>query len=40
MPHSELHERRKSKNIAVLAGVFGFVAIVFVITILKLTAGS
>jgi hypothetical protein len=37
MPKSELHTRRKSKNLAMLAAIIGFVVLVFVITILKMT---
>jgi len=36
MPQSELHKRRKMKNLAVMAGIFGFIALVFIVTILKL----
>lgn len=36
MPESELHTRKKSKNYAVLAALIGFIALVFVVTILKM----
>lgn len=36
MPESELHARKKSKNLAVLAALLGFIALVFVVTILKM----
>jgi hypothetical protein len=39
MPHNELHDRRKRKNLAVGGGIVAFIAIVFIITILRLKAG-
>lgn len=36
MPESELHERRKKKNYAIMAMVLGFAAIVFLTTILRM----
>jgi hypothetical protein len=40
MPHSELHSRRQRKNIAVALGVCAFIVMVFVITVVRLKAGS
>jgi hypothetical protein len=37
MPESELHTRRRTKNYAVLAAIVGFIAVVFVVTILKMS---
>lgn len=37
MPHSDLHARRKSKNVAVGAGVVGFIILIFVVTILRMS---
>lgn len=37
MPKSELHTRKRGKNYAVLAAILGFVAIIFVVTILKMS---
>lgn len=39
MPHSNLHNKKKSKNYAVLAAVLGFMAIVFVVTIIRMKGG-
>lgn len=36
MPKSELHQRRKQKNLVVLALVFGFAALIFLTTILRM----
>lgn len=37
MPKSELHKRKQSKNYAVLAAILAFVALVFVVTILRMS---
>lgn len=37
MPKSELHNRKKTKNYAVLAGIIALVALIFVVTILKMS---
>jgi predicted nucleic acid-binding Zn ribbon protein len=36
MPQSELHERRRKKNYAVLGVMLGFIALIFVVTILRM----
>jgi hypothetical protein len=36
MPQSDLHTRRKAKNFAVLAALLGFIALVFIVTIVKM----
>lgn len=37
MPHSDLHKKKKAKNYMILALLFGFIAIVWVVTMLKMT---
>jgi hypothetical protein len=37
MPIEELHKQKLKKNIAVLALIIGFVALVFVISIVKMS---
>ncbi len=39
MPHSELHTRRNRKNWAVAAGLCAFIALVFIVTVMKIKAG-
>ena len=36
MPHSILHKKKLKKNLAVLALIFGFFALVWVITMIKI----
>jgi hypothetical protein len=36
MPHSELHKRKLKKNLAVLAMVLGFIALVWAITMIRI----
>lgn len=38
MPRSELHNKKKSKNLAVLAGILGLCALIWVITMIKMGA--
>lgn len=38
MPHSPLHKIKLKKNIAVAAGVFGFIALFWVITMVKIAS--
>jgi hypothetical protein len=40
MPHSELHKTKFKKNMAMLALVGGFCALLFVITIIKISGAS
>lgn len=37
MPHSEVHKKKIKKNLAVLAMILGFVAVIFAISILKMS---
>jgi hypothetical protein len=36
MPHSELHKKKKAKNFAVLAGLLGLCALIWVVTMIKM----
>ncbi len=36
MPHSELHKKKLKKNLAVLGLIFGFCALVWAITMIKI----
>ncbi len=36
----ELHRRRRTRNLAVLAGLVGFAALLFTVTIVKLGANA
>lgn len=40
MPHSELHQRRRRKNWAVMAAAGGFALLVFIITLVQLAVHS
>ena len=40
MPHSEIHKRKFGKNMAVLGLLFGFVALIFAISILRMSANT
>jgi hypothetical protein len=36
MPHSDLHEKKKKKNYAVLIALAAFIALVWAVTMLKM----
>ncbi len=36
MPHADLHKRKIKKNLAVLGLIFGFCALIWVITMIKI----
>jgi len=40
MPHSDLHKKKKKKNLAMLAIIFGLVALIWAITMIKMTLGT
>ncbi len=40
MPHSDLHKKKYKKNLAILALIFGFCAIFFLVTLIRLKMGS
>jgi hypothetical protein len=40
MPHSNLHKQKQKKNLAVLALIIGWIAIIFTITIIKIKNGG
>lgn len=35
MPHSELHKKKRLKNFLILAAIFGWIALIWAITMLK-----
>tara|TARA_B100001093_G_C26542123_1_gene890790 strand:+ start:141 stop:263 length:123 start_codon:yes stop_codon:yes gene_type:complete len=37
MPHSELHKKKAKKNWTVLALIFAFIALVFAVSIIKMS---
>lgn len=37
MPKSSLHDRKRTKNYAVMGAVLAFIVLVFVVTILKMS---
>ena len=37
---SELHEKQKYKNYAVLLAIVGFAAVIFVVTLIKMKGGG
>lgn len=38
MPHSDLHKVKRKKNYAVLAMVIAFIAVIWIITMIKMDA--
>lgn len=40
MPPSDLHTKKFKKNLAVLALIFGFCALFFLVTLIRLKMGS
>lgn len=40
MPHSDLHKTKLKKNLAVLGLIVGFCALLFVITVIKISGTS
>lgn len=40
MPHSELHKSKKKKNLVILALIFGWIALIWIITMVKMTNGG
>lgn len=39
MPRSELHEKKKKKNYAVFFAIIAFMAVVFVVSIIRMKGG-
>lgn len=39
MPHSELHQQKKKKNIAVFLAVIAFMVVVFFVSIIRMKQG-
>ena len=40
MPHSDLHKKKKQKNLVILAAILGWIALIWVITMVKMTHGG
>jgi len=38
MPLSEIHKRKKAKNFMILAAVFGWIALIWAITMIRLAS--
>jgi len=36
MPHSDLHERKKKRNLMMLAAIGGWIVLIWVVTMVKL----
>jgi hypothetical protein len=39
MPLNDLHKAKKSKNLAVLAAILGFVAVIFFVSLIRMKGG-
>lgn len=37
MPHGQLHKTKRNRNFMILAAIIGWVALIWVITVLKMT---
>lgn len=40
MPKSDLHKSKKKKNLTMLAMIFGWIALIWIITMIKIKGGS
>ena len=40
MPHSDLHKSKKKKNLTMLALVMGWIALIWIITMIKVSNGG
>jgi hypothetical protein len=40
MPHGDLHQKKKQKNYIVLGAIVGWIALIWIITMIKLTQGG
>lgn len=40
MPLSEIHKKKRQKNMMMLAAILGWIALIWVITMIKMGAGS
>lgn len=36
MPLSDIHKRKRAKNLVILAAVFGWIALIWIITMIKI----
>lgn len=39
MPLSDIHKRKRAKNLMILAAVFGWIALIWIITMIRLSHG-
>lgn len=39
MPHSEIHEKKKKKNYAVLLAIMAFAVVIFAVSIIRMKGG-
>lgn len=40
MPHSDLHKNKKPRNLLILAAILGWVALIWAVTMVKMTHGQ
>lgn len=40
MPHDELHKKKRNKNFTVLALIFGWIALIWIVTMVKMYNAS
>ncbi len=40
MPHSELHKKKRAKNLAVLAAIVLWIVAIFAVTVIRIKAGG
>lgn len=39
MPHSDLHQKKRAKNLLFLAAIFAWIALIWAITMIKMANG-
>jgi hypothetical protein len=40
MPHSDLHKKKRMKNLAVLAAIVAWIAVMFCVTMIRVKSGG
>lgn len=40
MPHSDIHKSKKKKNLVMLAIIFGWIVLIWIITMIKISNGG
>ena len=40
MPHSSLHKKKRMKNLAVLAAIIAWIAVIFCVTLIRIKSGG